>query len=292
VRYAFIDAHRELHPVRVLCKMLSVHPSGFYAWVKEPQSQRAQEDQRQTKLVEKAWKDSGKIYGYRKIYDDLIDMGETVSENRIARLAGLAGIQAQIGYKKKPSVYGGKPSVVVDNTLDRQFTVDAPDRAWVTDITYLRTHEGFAYLCVIIDLFSRRIVGWAVQSRQTSELAVQALLMAIWRRKPASGLLIHSDQGAQFTSREWAAFLREHNLEHSMSRRGNCHDNAVAESFFQLLKREKVRRRKYKTREEARRDIFEYIELFYNPKRKHTNNGLLSPIDFEERQRKLKKAGV
>ena len=262
MRYAFIDAHRELHPVRVLCKMLSVHLSGFYAWVKEPPSQRAQEDQRQTKLVEQAWKDSGKIYGYRKIYDDLIDMGETISENRVARLARLAGIQAQIAYKKKPGVYGGKPSVVVDNTLDRQFTVDAPDRAWVTDITYLRTHEDFAYLCVIIDLFSRRILGWAVKSRQTSELAVQALLMAIWRRKPASGLLIHSDQGAQFISREWAAFLREYNLEHSMSRRGNCHDNAVAESFFQLLKREKVRQRKYRTRDDARRDVFEYIELF------------------------------
>ena len=148
MRYAFIDAHRELHPVRVLCKMLSVHPSGFYAWVKEPLSHRAQEDQRQAKLIEKAWKDSGKIYGYRKIDDDLIDMGEAVSENRVARLARLAGIQAHIGYKKKPGGYGGKPSVVVDNTLDRQFSVDAPDRAWVTDITYLRTHEGFAYLCI------------------------------------------------------------------------------------------------------------------------------------------------
>ncbi len=292
MRYAFIDAHRRQHPVRILCKMLSVHPSGFYAWVKERLSQRALEDKRQTKLVKDAWNESGKIYGYRKIYDDLIDMGEAVSENRVARLARLAGIQAQIGYKKKPGVYGSKPSVVVDNTLDRQFTVVAPDRAWVTDITYLRTHEGFAYLCVVIDLFSRRVVGWAIQSRQTSELAVQALLMAIWRRKPGSGLLIHSDQGVQFTSREWAAFLREHNLEHSMSRRGNCHDNAVAESFFQLLKREKVRRRKYRTREEARRDVFEYIELFYNPKRKHTNNGMLSPVDFEKRQLKLGKAGV
>ena len=240
-------------------------------------------------MIEKAWNDSGKIYGYRKIHDDLIDMGEAVSENRVARLARLEGIQAHIGYKKKPGVYGGKPSVVVDNTLDRRFAFDAPDRAWVTDITYLRTHEGFAYLCIVFDLFSRCVVGWAVQSRQTSELAVQALLMAIWRRKPGPGLLIHSDQAAQYTCREWTAFLREHNLEHSMSRRRNGHDNAVAESVFQLLKREKVRRRRYRTREEAPRDIFEYIELFYNPKRKHTNNGLLSPIDFEERQRKLKK---
>ena len=176
-------------------RRLNVHPSGFYARVKEPLSHRAQEDQRQTKLVKKAWKDSGNVYSYRKIYDDLIDMGEAVSENRVARLARLAGVQAQIGFEKKPGVYGGKPSIVVDNTLDRQFAVDAPDRAWLTDITYLRTHEGFADLCVVIDLFSRRVVSWAVQSRQTSELAVQALLMAIWRRKPEPRLLIHSDQG-------------------------------------------------------------------------------------------------
>lgn len=292
MKYAFIAANQDQFKTRPMCRMLGVHPSGFYAWVKEPLSHRSQEDERQTELVKKAWKDSGKVYGYRKIHDDLVEMGEAVSENRVARLARIAGIQAQIGYRKKPGVYVGKPSIVVDNTLDRQFSVDAPDRAWVTDITYLRTHEGFAYLCAVIDLFSRRVVGWAVHSRQTSELAVQALLMAIWRRKPAPGLLIHSDQGAQFTSREWAAFLREHHLEHSMSRRGNCHDNAVAESFFQLLKREKIRRHKYKTRDQARRDVFEYIELFYNPKRKHTNNGMLSPVDFEERQRNLSKAGV
>jgi putative transposase len=192
VKYAFIAANQDLFQTRPMCRMLGVHPSGFYAWVKEPLSQRALEDERQTKLVKNARNDSGKIYGYRKIYDDLINMGEAVSENRVARLARLAGIQAQIGYKKKPGVYGGKPSVVVDNTLDRQFTVDVPDRAWVTDITYLRTHEGFAYLCVIIDLFSRRVVGWAVQARQTSELAVQALLPLVTLLRnalPGSGWL-------------------------------------------------------------------------------------------------------
>jgi len=291
VKYAYIDQHRGQHPIRTLCKMLSVHPSGFYAWLNKPLSKRALEDARQTVLAKDAWEDSGKIYGYRKVYDDLIDLGECISENRVWRLMRLAGLQAQIGYKK-PGKYGGRPSVVVDNALDRQFAVDAPDRAWVTDITYLRTREGFAYLCVIIDLFSRRVVGWALQSRPTTELAVQALLSAIWRRKPAAGLLIHSDQGTQYTSREWAAFLREHGLQHSMSRRGNCHDNAVAESFFQLLKREKIRRQTYRTREDARRDVFEYIEMFYNPKRKHTNNGMLSPVDFENRQRKMKQEGV
>ena len=271
--------------------MLSVHPSGFYAWLNKPLSKRALEDARQTVLAKDAWEDSGEVYGYRKVCDALIDLGECISKNRVWRLMRIAGLQVQIGYKK-PGKYGGRPSVVVDNTLDRKFAVIEADKAWVTDITYLRTREGFAYLCVVIDLFSRRVVGWALQSRPTTELAVQALLSAIWRRKLAAGFLIHSDQGTQYTSREWAAFLREHGLHHSMSRRGNCHDNAVAESFFQLLKREKIRRQTYRTREDARRDVFEYIEMFYNPKRKHTNNGMLSPVDFEHRQRKMKQEGV
>jgi putative transposase len=162
----------------------------------------------------------------------------------------------------------------------------------VTDITYIKTHEGWLYLAVVIDLFSRRVVGWSAQPRMTTDLALQALLAAVWRRKPRTRVMIHSDQGSQFTSREWQMFLGQHNLEASMSRRGNCHDNAVAESFFRLLKRERIRRRTYVTREAARQDVFEYIERFYNPKRKHTNNGMLSPVDFENRQQKLNEAGV
>ena len=210
----------------------------------------------------------------------------------MARLASLAGIAAQIGYKRRPGRYGGKPAVVASNTLNRQFEVDTPDRVWVTDITYIKTHEGWLYLAVVIDLFSRRVVGWSARSRMTTDLALQALLTAVWRRKPKTKLTIHSDQGTQFTSREWQSFLRQHNLDASMSRRGNCHDNAVAESFFQLLKRERIRRRTYPTREAARQDVFEYIEMFYNPRRKHTNNGMLSPVDFEFRQQKLNEAGV
>lgn len=288
MRYAFIAEHRPLFSVRAMCRCLRLHPSGFYAWAKNPLSLRAHEDARQTKLLKVAWKDSGKIYGYRKLHDDLCDLGETCCPNRVARLAKLAGICAQIGYKRRPGKYGGKPSVVVDNTLDRQFDVEAPNKVWVTDITYIKTHEGFSYLAVVIDLFSRRVVGWAMQSRQPTDLVLQALLMAVWRRKPMRKVLVHSDQGSQFTSIDWASFLRQHNLEHSMSRRGNCHDNAVAESFFNLLKRERIRRRTYKTREVARSDVFDYIEMFYNPKRKHASNGMLSPADFEGQQaRKL-----
>ncbi len=270
-----------------MCRCLGLHHSGFYAWLKAPFCRRAREDKRQTELIAMAWKDSNKVYGYRKLHDDLLDMGETCCPNRVARLSRLAGIRAQIGYKNKPGSYGGKPSVAVDNTLDRQFDVDEPDRAWVSDITYIRTQEGFLYLAVVIDLYSRRIIGWATQSRQPSDLVLQALLMAVWRRKPRHKVLIHTDQGSQYTSRDWAAFLRAHHLEHSMSRRGYCHDNAVAESFFNLLKRERIRRRSYKTRQDARRDIFDYIEMFYNPKRKHVRNGMLSPVDFENRQQTI-----
>jgi len=274
-----------------MCRCLRIQPSGFYAWQKSPLSQRAREDARQTDLIRKAWHDSGKVYGYRKLHDDLLDHGESCCPNRVARLTRLAGIKAQIGYNRRPGSYGGKPSLAVDNTLDRQFDVAAQDRAWVTDITYIRTLEGFAYLAVVIDLYSRRVVGWSMQSRQTTDVVLQALHMAVWRRKPKQRVLIHSDQGSQFTSMDWAAFIRAHNLEHSMSRRGNCHDNAVAESFFSSLKRERIRRRTYKTRQEARQDVFDYIEMFYNPVRKHVRNGMLSPVEFE-RQQILKAEGV
>ena len=161
----------------------------------------------------------------------------------------------------------------------------------MTDITYIRTLKGFAYLAIVIDLYSRRVVGWLMQSHQTMDVALQALLMAVWRRKPQGKVLIHSDQGSQFTSMDWASFLKHHNLEHSISRHGNCHDNAVAESFFNLLQRERIRRRTYKTRADTRQDVFDYIEMFYNPKRKHVRNGNLSPVGFK-RQQDMNNKGV
>ncbi len=176
--------HRPVFSIRSMCRMLRVHPSGFYAWLKRPFSKRAVEDKRQTELLKDAWEDSGKVYGYRKLHDDLRDQGETCCPNRVARLTRLAGIKAQIGYKRRPGKYGGRhllPStthwIVSSKSLH-------PDRVWVTDITYIKTYEGFAYLAVVIDLFSRRVVGWAMQSRQTTDLVLQALLMAVWRRKP------------------------------------------------------------------------------------------------------------
>jgi putative transposase len=176
VRYAFVAEHRTLFPVRVMCRCLRIQPSGFYAWLKNPLSRRAKEDARQTELLRQAWEDSGKVYGYCKLHDDLLDQGETCCPNRVARLASLAGIKARIGYKRRPGSYGGKPSRVVDNTLARQFDVAAPDKTWVTDITYIRTQEGFAYLAVVIDLYSRRVVGWSMQNRQ---------MIQTWRSRQA-----------------------------------------------------------------------------------------------------------
>ena len=173
--------------------------------------------------------------------------------------------------------------MVAPNHLQRHFKVAEPNQSWVTDITYIRTHEGWLYLAVVIDLFSRQVVGWSMGSRIDTDLVLDALLMALWRRKPNASVLVHSDQGCQFTGHEWQAFLRDHNLVSSMSRRGNCHDNAVAESFFQLLKRERIRRCIYTTRSDARADIFNYIEMFYNSQRRHSSAAGLSPIEFEQR---------
>lgn len=168
------------------------------------------------------------------------------------------------------------------NRLDRQFEIDRPNAVWVTDITFIRTYEGWLYLAIVLDLFSRKVVGWSMAPTMHSDRVLRALLMAVWRRRPGREVLVHSDQGTQYTSGDWRAFLRDHRLVPSMSRRGNCLDNAVAESFFQLLKRERIKRRIYASREEARQDVFDYIELFYNPTRRHGSNGKLSPINYEK----------
>ncbi|MXP13625.1 IS3 family transposase [Altererythrobacter confluentis] len=291
VRYPFIAELRDHFGVRAMCRCLAVQPSGCYAWRKAPLNQRAREDARQTQQIRQAWNDGNKVYGYRKLHDDLLDQGETCCPSRLARLTRIAGIKAQIGYKSRSGSYGVKPSVAIDNTLARQFDVAAPGKAWVTDVTYIRTMEGFAYLAVVLDLYSSLVVGWPMRSRRPTDLVLQALHIAVCRRNPKHRVLIHLDQGSQFTSMDWAAFTRAHNFEHSMSRRGNCHDNAVVESFFNQLKRERIRRRTYKTRGGARQDVFDYIVMFYNTVRKHVRNGMLSPVEFE-RQQATRQQGV
>lgn len=281
MKYAFIKAEQPHYPTRLLCSVMGVNPSGYYRWLREPLSARGKEDVRQQGLIRHFWLESECVYGYRKIHDDMRELGESCGKHRVARLMKTAGIKAEIGYNKRKQVYG-KPAIAAPNRLQQNFYVDAPDKVWVTDITYIRTYEGFLYLAVIIDLFSRKVIGWSMQSTMTADLVLNAILMAVWRRKPKNEIIIHSDQGSQFHSNDWEAFLKSHKLVQSMSRRGNCYDNAAAESFFQLLKRERIRRRIYANRDEARNDVFNYIELFYNPVRRHGYNGGLSPVQFEK----------
>ena len=261
--------------------MMAVHPSGYYAWRAQPDSPRAKDDQRLRGLIKKFWLESGGVYGYRKIADDLRDEGEMCGKHRVYRLMRTEGLRSQTGYRRRQGHYG-KPAVVAPNRLEQQFDAQAPNQVWVTDITYIRTHEGWLYLAVVIDLFSRQVVGWSMQSRMETDLALNALLMAVWRRRPKSAVIVHSDQGSQFSSHEWQSFLKAHNLIASMSRRGNCYDNAVAESFFQLLKRERIRRKIYADREAARRYIFDYIEFFYNSRRRHGYADGVAPVEFEK----------
>ncbi|EIV1575954.1 IS3 family transposase [Salmonella enterica] len=282
LRYAFIRDNTHCWPVRLLCRVLDVHPSGFYAWLQQPHSQREQANQMLTGQIKQFWLESGCVYGYRKIHLDLRDTGQQCGVNRVWRLMKRAGIKAQVGYLS-PRARKGEDSIVAPDRLQRQFNPDAPDERWVTDITYIRTHEGWLYLAVVVDLFSRKVIGWSMQPRMTKEIVLNALLMALWRRNPQKAVLVHSDQVSQYTSYEWQSFLKSHGLEGSMSRRGNCHDNAVAESFFQLLKRERIKKKIYGTREEARSDIFDYIEMFYNSKRRHGSSDKMPPTEYEKR---------
>ncbi len=261
---------------------MRVHPSGFYAWLKQPLSHRAKEDRRLLGQIKQFWMESGFVYGYRNITKDMKDHGESCGKNRVYRIMREANIQAQRGYKTHPGFKSGKVSHVAPNTLNREFRVDRPNKTWVTDFTYVRTHEGWLYVTIVLDLFSRQIVGWSMKNNPKADLVIDALLMALWRRKPEGKVLIHSDQGVQYTCGDWRKFVTDNNLELSMSRRGNCHDNAVAESFFSLLKGERIRRKIYKTRNEARSEVFNYIEFFYNTNRRHGNNNGLSPIAFEK----------
>ncbi|WP_181360122.1 IS3 family transposase [Stenotrophomonas panacihumi] len=281
-KYAFMRAHAREFRLVAMCRVLGVQRSGYYAWVRHGTSVREREDQRLLGLIKHHWLASGGVYGYRKITLDLREAGETCSRHRVRRLMQAEGLRAQVGYGRKPRHRGG-PVGVVANVLNREFAPKAPNRVWVTDITYIRTYEGWLFLAAVMDLYSRQIVGWATAPTMTSDLVLQALVAAAWRRKPGPGVLVHSDQGCQFTSSDWQSFLKAHRMVPSMIRRGNCHDNAVAESFFSVLKKERIKRRIYPNRATAASDVFDYIEMFYNPIRRHGSAGGVSPVEFEWR---------
>jgi len=263
-----------------MCRVLRVHRSGYYAWLRKPKSDRAIEDERLLRRIKAFYAASGAAYGSPRIFLDLREEGETCGIHRVARIMKSNKIKAIVSYKR-PRYVNGSPSVLVPNHLQREFLVDRPNSVWVTDITYIRTWEGWLYLAAVMDLYSRKIVGWSMKSKMTRDLVLDAILMAVWRRRPEDEVLVHSDQGSQYGSDDWHRFCRDHGLKPSMSRRGNCWDNAVAESFFSSLKKERVRRKIYRTKDDARADLFDYIELFYNPRRRHSNNGGVSPEAFE-----------
>jgi putative transposase len=263
-----------------MCRVLKVARAGFYAWLHQPNSKRAIQDERLLELIRDSYVASGGVYGSPRVFADLREAGETCGKHRVERIMRNNKIQAIRGYKS-PKTVKGRPSLLAPNRVNREFTVDAPDRVWVTDITYIRTWQGWLYLAVVLDLHSRGVVGWSMKPTIAKELVLDALMMAVWRRKPKQEVIVHSDQGSQYGSDDWKRFCDANQLLPSMSRRGNCWDNAVAESFFSSLKKERIRKRIYKTRDLARGDIFDYIEAFYNRTRRHSHLGGVSSEAFE-----------
>lgn len=266
-----------------MCRILRVQRSGYYAWLSRPQSLRAQADALLLDDIKQFFEASSGIYGSPRIHRDLREAGTRCGEKRVARLMRQASLRSVRGYKR-PRYRAGKPATTAPNRLEQQFTTQVPDQVWVTDITYIRTYEGWLYLAVVLDLYSRTVVGWAMKPSMATELVLDALRMAVWRRRPKQPVIIHSDQGSQFGSDDFTRWCKENRLVPSMSRRGNCYDNAVAESFFSSLKKEQIKRRIYATRTEAKSDIFDYIEGFYNRTRRHSHLGQLSPLAFEQLQ--------
>lgn len=265
MKYLMIDRCRTAYPVRMMCRCLSVSPSGYYDWSRRKPSNRDMVNAALVEQIKNIHQESDGVFGYPRIWDELRYDGQEVGRNRVARLMrinNIQGIPQSRRWRKKSS--GDRPNAV-RNHLDRNFQSDTPNTKWVTDITYIRTGEGWLYLAVVIDLFTRKVVGWSMSHTQDHQLVLQAVLMAVWQRTDRSTVLLHSDRGTQFTSAEYQTFLSDHGIVCSMSAVGSCADNAVAESFFGVLKRERVNRRKYTTRAEARNDVFDYIERFYNP---------------------------
>jgi putative transposase len=264
-----------------MCRVLRASSSGFYAWLERSPCKRIREDQRLLGLIRTSFQGSDRTYGSPRVYDDLRDWGERCSEKRVARLMCQAQLRARAKRRRPPLDSGLRPEhFIAPNLLERQFEATKPNQKWVADFTYIATGEGWLYLAVVLDLFSRRIVGWSMQPTMTAQLVLDALLMALWRRGRPSELLHHSDQGSQYTSDDFQRLLHDQGITCSMSRKGDVWDNAAMESFFSSLKHERVSRHRYRTRDEARADLFDYIERFYNPRRRHSRLGNVSPMEY------------
>jgi putative transposase len=281
--YRFIDAHKDRWPVRLLCETLAVSPAGYYAWRQRPRS--AQEQRQDTLLVEiRAIHAEVKArYGSPRIHKELVARGHACCVNTVARLMRDNDVKAKTARQFRVRTTDSNHDLpVAENLLDRQFNPSAANEAWVADITYIPTREGWLYLAAVEDLYSRRVVGWAMAEHRESRLVVDALEMAVQRRLPGEGLLSHSDRGSQYASEHYQLLLAKHGITCSMSRKADCWDNAPMESFFASLKKELVHGADFATRSEARAAIFEYIEVFYNNQRRHSSLGYVSPAEYEQ----------
>jgi len=265
-----------------MCKALNVSPSGYYAWRTRPISAREMANRELVKRIEAVYNDSYETYGSPRIYLDLKDQGVACSEKRVARLMRLRGLRAKQVRRYKSTTKRNKKDPVAPNLLKRDFSTDRPNQKWLTDITYIPTREGWLYLAAVLDLYTRRIVGWAMSERMTAALTIRALKMAIRQRQPEAGLIHHSDQGSQYTAGIYQTMLQDNEIQASMNGVGTWYDNAPMESFFGTLKSELVHHRVYHTRDEARPDLFFYIEAFYNRRRRHSSLDYLSPEAYEQ----------
>lgn len=277
-----IDTEKKVYPTALLCDVMRVSRSGYYSWRSRGKSARQEEYERLIPVVKEASRVSRSTYGARRIAKEIITHGSPCGRTKAQTLMQLADVSAK-QYKKFKVTTDSKHNLpVAPNLLNREFKVDAPDRVYVSDITYLWTKEGWLYLAVILDLYSRQVVGWSLNSRMTKKIIMDALRMAVWRRQPAPGVLFHSDRGSQYCSTDFQKMLNFYRMISSMSRKGDCWDNAVAESFFGSLKMERVFFSNYSTREEAKKDVVDYIEMFYNSRRRHSSLGYVSPKEFEK----------
>ncbi len=287
MRYRSIDRRRGMYPVRMMCRLLKVSRSGYYAWRARPESPRDKTDRKLTSAIRQIHAESKGTYGSPRIRAELSAQGLDYGRHKVARLMRLAGLKGCPKRRFRVTTQSDPSHPVADNLIKQDFSAPSADRRWASDITYISTQQGWLYLAVIMDLYSRRIVGWSMDRWNSRHLVMAALSMALDQRDPQGDLIHHSDRGAQYSSDDFRNELERHGIQCSMSARGNCYDNSVVESFFGLLKRECVNRVRFRTRDEARAAVFEYIECFYNRKRRHGYLGHISPEEFENRTDRL-----
>jgi putative transposase len=281
--FGFVLARKAEHSIAMMCRVLEVSRSGYHAWASRPPAARAVKDARLTERIRELHVLRRRVYGSPRIWADLVlGDGERIGRKRVERLMRQAGLSGLITKKYKATTVRVPGVRVAEDLLDRDFAAGAPNRCWVADITYLRTWEGWLYLAAVQDLYSRRIVGWSMADHMRTELVTDALAMALARRRPGPGLIYHSDQGSQFVSLAFGQQARAAGIAQSMGSKGDCFDNAVAESFFATIKKELIHRRSWPTKAELRTEAFDYIEVFYNRQRRHSTLGQLSPIQYEK----------